>query len=117
MSSSLEDEKRVEQKNRKCANCVAFDCGVETRCGVQRRNLGAQFDEKKRRESGAVTLKTQTSRHMKPRGESDLDQWQTRSRVIGSSVGLTNCDAVGRIWSKAAQNDVISSGGKAHGVM
>jgi hypothetical protein len=42
--------------------------------------VGAQLDEKKRRESGAVTLKTQTSRHMKPRGESDLDKRQTRSR-------------------------------------
>jgi hypothetical protein len=54
MSSSLEDEKKVEKK-RKCAIFVGFDCGVETRCGVQRgKLLRTSIEEEKRKRSGVT---------------------------------------------------------------
>jgi hypothetical protein len=67
-----------EMESTISSGVLEFKDGDALWCATSK--VRAQFDEKKRRESGAVTLKTQTSRHMKPRGESDLDKWQTRSR-------------------------------------
>jgi hypothetical protein len=54
MSSSLEDEKKTK-KIESVRSFVGFDCGVETRCGVQRgKVLRTSIEEEKRKRSGVT---------------------------------------------------------------